>query len=159
MTIISILRNGRYVIPESTRLSAVVLQLAIIFSVVPLCSSVELLCQTFLDVPLSRCIFARKGRQEGENGRHVLWLSSFPFPWSLALRQKSLEFRARLCSRQKYGEMKRLKRREVINVVSYCVVGCCSLVLFSVIGIARVVCKWLVKQLYFCVVLLVNVLL
>lgn len=78
MTIISILRSGRYVIPESTRLSAVVLQLAIIFSVVPLCSSVQLLCQTFLDVPLSRCIFARKGRQEGENGRHVLRLSSFP---------------------------------------------------------------------------------
>lgn len=40
MTIISILRNGRYVITESTRLSAVVLQLAMIFSVVPLCSSV-----------------------------------------------------------------------------------------------------------------------
>ena len=84
MTIISILRNGRYVIPESTRLSAVVLQLAIIFSVVPLCSSVQLLCQTFLDVPLSRCIFARKGRQEGESGRHVLWLFSFPFPCSLS---------------------------------------------------------------------------
>ena len=34
------------------------------------------------------------------------------------------------------------------------VVGCCSLVLFSVIGIAQVVCKQLVQQLYFCVVLL-----
>lgn len=120
MTIISILRNRRYLITESTRLSAVVLQLAIIFSVVPLCSSVELLCQTFPDVPLSRCIFARKGSQEGENGRHVLRLSSFPFLWLLALRQKSLEFRARLCSREKCGKMKRLKRSEVINVVSYC---------------------------------------
>ena len=114
----------------------------------------------FLVVPLFRCIFARKGRQEGENGRHVLWLSSFRFPQSLALRQKSLEFRARLCSREKYGEMKRLKRREVINVVSYC---CSRLLQFGtvqcVIGIARVVCKWLGKQLYFCVVLLVNVLL
>lgn len=37
------------------------------------------------------------------------------------------------------------------------VVGCYSSV--SVTGIARVVCKWLVKQLYFCVVLLVNELL
>ena len=120
MTIISILRNGRYVITESTRLSAVYLQLTIIFSVVPLCSSVELLCQTFPDVPLSRCIFARKGRQEGENGQHVLRLSSLPFPWSLALSQKSLEFRARLCSTEKSGKMKRLKRWEVINVVSYC---------------------------------------
>ena len=113
MTIISILRNGRYVITESTRLSAVVLQLSIIFSVVRLCSSVELLCQTLPDAILSRCIFARKGR-------HVLRLSSFPFPWSLALRRQSLEFRARLCSREKYGEMKQLKRWEVINVVSYC---------------------------------------
>lgn len=120
MTIISILRNGRYVITESTRLKAVVLQLAIIFSVVRLCSSVELLCQTLPDATLSRCIFARKRRQEGENGRHVLRLSSFPFPWSLALRRQSLEFRARLCSREKYGEMKQLKRWEVINVVSYC---------------------------------------
>ena len=119
MTIISILRNGR-LITESTRLSAVVLQLAMIFSVVPLCSSVELLCQTLPDATLSRCIFARKGRQEGENGRHVLRLSSFHFPCSLALRHKSLEFRARLCSREKCGKMKRLKRRVVINVVSYC---------------------------------------
>lgn len=79
MTIISILRNGRYVITESTRLSAVVLQLAIIFSVVPLCSSVELLCQTLPNATVSRCILARKGRQEGQNGRDVLRLSSFPF--------------------------------------------------------------------------------
>ena len=65
MTIISILRNGR-LITESTRLSAVVLQLAIIFSVVPLCSSVELLCQTLPDATLSLDVYlrAKEGKKE-----------------------------------------------------------------------------------------------
>ena len=47
------------------------------------------------DVSLSmKC--ARKGRREGDNGQDVLRLPSVPFPWSLAVHNQSLAFRARL---------------------------------------------------------------
>ena len=45
---------------------------------------------------LSRWKCARKGRREGDNGQDVLRLPSVPFPWSLAVHNQSLAFRARL---------------------------------------------------------------
>ena len=45
---------------------------------------------------LSRWKCARKGRRQGDNGQDVLRLPSVPFPWSLAVHNQSLAFRARL---------------------------------------------------------------
>ena len=47
----------------------------------------------------------RKGMREGENGRE-LRLSSFSFPWSMALRHQSLAFCARLYAKYEAPEEK-----------------------------------------------------
>ena len=49
-------------------------------------------CLPRTQTSLSRWKCARKGRREGDNG----WVTSVPFPWSLALHHQSLAFRARL---------------------------------------------------------------
>ena len=53
-------------------------------------------CLPRTQTSLSRWKCARKGRREGDNGWDWVRLPSVPFPWSLALHQQSLAFRARL---------------------------------------------------------------